>query len=49
MSRPSSSAFVTDDGRIEGPSGDLNQFGLDGEIIDLEQARAALAAAEEPA
>ena len=30
-------------GRIEAPGGDLHQFGLNGEIVDLEQARAALA------
>jgi len=32
-----------DAGRIEGPSGDLNQFGLNGQLLDLDQARAALA------
>jgi 8-hydroxy-5-deazaflavin:NADPH oxidoreductase len=46
---PLKAGGVTDAGRIEGPSGDLNQFGLNGEIIDLEQARAALAAALQPA
>jgi 8-hydroxy-5-deazaflavin:NADPH oxidoreductase len=46
---PLKAGGVTDAGRIEGPTGDLNQFGLNGEIIDLEQARAALAAAEQPA
>jgi predicted dinucleotide-binding enzyme len=35
-------------GRIEAPGGDLHQFGLDGEIVDLDQARAALAAAGQP-
>jgi predicted dinucleotide-binding enzyme len=30
-------------GRIEAPGGDLHQFGLNGEIVDLDQARAALA------
>jgi len=40
---------VTDAGRIEGPSGDLNQFGLDGEIIDLERASTARAGAKRPA
>jgi 8-hydroxy-5-deazaflavin:NADPH oxidoreductase len=30
-------------GRIEMPGGDLHQFGLNGEILDLDQARAALA------
>jgi predicted dinucleotide-binding enzyme len=29
-------------GRIEAPGGDLHQFGFNGDIIDLEQARAAL-------
>jgi len=46
---PLKAGGVTDAGRIEGPSGDLNQFGLDGEIIDLEQARTALAGAKQPA
>jgi 8-hydroxy-5-deazaflavin:NADPH oxidoreductase len=32
-------------GRIEAPGGDLHQFGLNGEIVDLDQARAALAGA----
>jgi len=31
-------------GRIEAPGGDLHQFGLNGELIDLDQARAAVAA-----
>jgi 8-hydroxy-5-deazaflavin:NADPH oxidoreductase len=34
--------------RIEAPGGDLHQFGLNGEIIDLEQAKAALAADSTP-
>jgi predicted dinucleotide-binding enzyme len=33
-----------DAGRIEGPGGDLNQFGLKGELIDLDRARAVVAA-----
>jgi 8-hydroxy-5-deazaflavin:NADPH oxidoreductase len=33
---------VADAGRIEAPGGDLHQFGLNGEIVDLEQASAAL-------
>jgi len=33
---------VADAGRIEAPGGDLHQFGFNGDIIDLEQARAAL-------
>jgi 8-hydroxy-5-deazaflavin:NADPH oxidoreductase len=40
---------VADAGRIETPGGDLHQFGLNGEVIDLEQARAALARAQQPA
>jgi 8-hydroxy-5-deazaflavin:NADPH oxidoreductase len=35
--------------RIEGPGGDFHQFGLDGELLDLEQARAAIDAKEVPA
>ncbi len=35
-------------GRIEAPGGDLHQFGLNGEIVDLEQARAALAGGAQP-
>jgi 8-hydroxy-5-deazaflavin:NADPH oxidoreductase len=40
---------VADAGRIEAPGGDLHQFGFNGEIIDLEQARSALAGAQQPA
>jgi predicted dinucleotide-binding enzyme len=40
---------VADAGRIETPGGDLHQFGLNGEVIDLERARAALAGAKQPA
>ena len=36
-------------GRLETPGGDLHQFGLNGEIIDLEQARTALEGAQQPA
>jgi predicted dinucleotide-binding enzyme len=32
--------------RLEGPKGDLSQGGLNGELLDLEQARATLAATE---
>jgi 8-hydroxy-5-deazaflavin:NADPH oxidoreductase len=46
---PLKAGGVTEAGRIEGPGGDLNQFGLNGEIIDLEQARTALAGAKQPA
>ncbi len=45
---PLKAGGVTDTGRIEGPSGDLNQFGLDGEIIDLEQARSVLEGTRTP-
>jgi 8-hydroxy-5-deazaflavin:NADPH oxidoreductase len=40
---------VADAGRIEGPGGDLAQFGLNGELLDLDQARAAAASPEVPA
>jgi predicted dinucleotide-binding enzyme len=33
---------VADAGRIEAPGGDLHQFGLNGELVDLGQARAAV-------
>jgi 8-hydroxy-5-deazaflavin:NADPH oxidoreductase len=36
-------------GRIEMPGGDLHQFGLNGELLDLDQARAAVASSEAPA
>ncbi len=32
--------------RLEGPDGDLSQGGLNGEVLDLDQARAAVAAAQ---
>jgi 8-hydroxy-5-deazaflavin:NADPH oxidoreductase len=35
-------------GRIEMPGGDLHQFGLNGEVLDLDQARAALAKGAQP-
>jgi 8-hydroxy-5-deazaflavin:NADPH oxidoreductase len=35
---------VADAGRIEAPGGDLHQFGLNGELVDLDQAHAAIAA-----
>jgi predicted dinucleotide-binding enzyme len=35
---------AADAGRLEGPDGDLSQGGLDGEVVDLNQARAAIAA-----
>jgi len=35
--------------RIEMPGGDLHQMGLDGQLLDVDQARAALASSEVPA
>jgi predicted dinucleotide-binding enzyme len=40
---------VSDAGRIEAPGGDLHQFGLNGALVDLDEARAALAAAKQHA
>jgi 8-hydroxy-5-deazaflavin:NADPH oxidoreductase len=40
---PLKAGGVSDAGRTEGPGGDLSQFGLAGEIIDLDRARTALA------
>jgi 8-hydroxy-5-deazaflavin:NADPH oxidoreductase len=40
---------VADAWRIEAPGGDLHQLGLNGELVDLDQARAAVAATEVPA
>ena len=34
---------VADAGRIEMPGGDLHQFGMNGELLDLDQARTAIA------
>jgi 8-hydroxy-5-deazaflavin:NADPH oxidoreductase len=34
---------VADAGRLEAPGGDLHQFGLNGELVDLNQAHAAMA------
>jgi 8-hydroxy-5-deazaflavin:NADPH oxidoreductase len=39
---PLKAGGVADAGRIEAPGGDLHQFGLSGELVDLEQARAAV-------
>ena len=36
-------------GRIEMPGGDLHQFGLNGALLDLDQARAAISATAAPA
>jgi 8-hydroxy-5-deazaflavin:NADPH oxidoreductase len=41
---PLKAGGVADAGRLEGPGGDLHQFGLNGELVDLDQARAAIAA-----
>ncbi len=46
---PLKAGGVADAGRIEGPGGDLHQLGLKGALVDLDQARAAVAAAELPA
>jgi len=46
---PLKAGGVADAGRIEAPGGDLHQFGFNGDIVDLEQARAVLAGAEQPA
>ena len=45
---PLKAGGLADAGRIEAPGGDLHQFGFNGEIIDLEQARTALAEAKQP-
>ena len=37
---------VADAGRIEGPAGDLTQFALNGELLDLDQAHAAIASSQ---
>ena len=39
---PLKAGGLADAARIEGPSGDLSQYGLNGELLDLDQARAAL-------
>ena len=46
---PLKAGGAADAGRIEAPGGDLHQFGFDGEIVDLEQARAVLVGAEQSA
>ena len=43
---PVKAGGFADAGRLEGPSGDLSQAGLKGELLDLDQARATLAATE---
>jgi predicted dinucleotide-binding enzyme len=41
---PLKAGDVADAGRIEMPGGDLHQFGLNGALLDLDEARAALTA-----
>jgi 8-hydroxy-5-deazaflavin:NADPH oxidoreductase len=41
---PLKAGGVADARRIEAPGGDLHQFGLNGELVDLDQANAAIAA-----
>jgi len=43
---PVKAGGFADAGRLEGPGGDLSQGGLKGELLDLDQARATLAATE---
>jgi predicted dinucleotide-binding enzyme len=45
---PLKAGGVADAGRIEAPGGDLHQFGLNGELVDLDRARAAVAAGGQP-
>ena len=45
---PLKAGGLDDAGRIEMPGGDLHQFGLNGQILDLDQALAAIAAGEQP-
>jgi hypothetical protein len=40
---PSCGLRPSEGGRIDAPGGDLHQFGLNGELADLDQARAAVA------
>jgi hypothetical protein len=41
---PLKAGGVADARRVEAPAGDLHQFALNGELLDLNQARAAIAA-----
>jgi predicted dinucleotide-binding enzyme len=43
---PVKAGGFADAGRLEGPGGDLSQAGLNGEVLDLDRARAAVAATE---
>ena len=43
---PLKAGGVADAGRIEMPGGDLHQVGLNGRLVDVDEARAAVAAAE---
>ena len=43
---PMKAGGLADARRLEGPNGDLSQGGLNGELLDVDQARAAVAAAE---
>jgi predicted dinucleotide-binding enzyme len=43
---PVKAGGFADAGRLEGPGGDLSQAGLNGDVLDLDQARAAVAATE---
>ena len=43
---PVNAGGFADAGRLEGPGGDLSQAGLNGEVLDLDRARAAVAATE---
>jgi 8-hydroxy-5-deazaflavin:NADPH oxidoreductase len=43
---PVKTGGLADAARLEGPDGDLSQAGLNGEVLDLDQARAAVAATE---
>jgi 8-hydroxy-5-deazaflavin:NADPH oxidoreductase len=43
---PVNAGGLADAGRLEGPDGDLSQGGLNGELLDLDQARTAVASAE---
>jgi 8-hydroxy-5-deazaflavin:NADPH oxidoreductase len=40
---PLKAGGVADAGRIEAPGGDLHQFGLNGQLVDLDEASAAIA------